>query len=158
MSFENQSEGTPVQPKTLTPYRRKLKKSAAKIMRVMSGIENLPQQDQIAAFAFVLNEIRKMAGGAAKGLELAQTRDYEAYKALKAQVKAGVPLDQAGASVDGETLSEFQILMANLGMNEAEYKFASDDVDAAGEKVVEFQENKITEAGQNPPEGDQPGF
>jgi hypothetical protein len=158
MSESENTGTTPVQPKTLTPYRHKLRKSAAKIAHAMTGVENLSQADQVAAFQFVLGEIRKMAGGAAKAMELAQSRDYDAYKALKAQVKAGVPLDQAGANVDGETLSEFQILMQQLLTKDGqgEYQFDADEVDPDGQKAAEFQANQV--AGQEPQEGDQPGF
>lgn len=142
-----QNEGSiPVQPKTLTQYRHKIKSSASKIARAMSGAENLSQADQVAAFKFVINELRKMTGGAVKALELAENRDYEAYKALKAKVKAGIPLDQAGAlGLDPATASEFQLLMAQLGQG-AEYQFGADEVDDAGQKAAEFQANQA--AGQ----------
>lgn len=160
--FDNTQDpaAAPVQPKTLTPYRHKLQRSAMKIIRAMSGVEGLSQADQVAAFEFVLGEIRKMAGGASKALDLAKVRDYDAYKVLKAQVKAGVPLDQAGASaLSGEQMSEFQILMSQLGQGGAEYQFKPDEVDEVGQKVAEFQENKqVAEGGQDPQEGSQPGF
>lgn len=156
MSFDNENtESTPVQPKTLTPYRHKLSKSARKIARAMSGVEGLTQADQIAAFTFVINELRKMTGGAVKALELAQGRDYEAYKKLKDLVKQGVPLDQAGAAgLDPATATEFQILMAQLGQG-GEYQFDANEVDEAGQKAAEYQANQGT--AQDPQE-DQPGF
>jgi hypothetical protein len=156
MSEQTPENMGPIQPKTLTPYRRKMKKSAMKILRVMSGVEGLSQADQVAAFTFVINELRKMTGGAVKALELAQNRDYEAYKALKAKVKAGIPLDQVGSTLDPETASEFQILMSQLGQG-AEYKFDADEVDPAGEKAAEFQQNKVADGGQDP-QDDDPGF
>lgn len=155
MQNEN-TEATPIQPKTLTPYRHKMSASARKIQRAMSGAENLSQEDQIAAFQFVINELRKMTGGAVKALELAQNRDYEAYKALKAKVKAGIPLDQAGAlGLDPQTASEFQILMAQLGQG-SEYQFSADEVDEAGQKAAEFQANQV--ADQKSPGEDTPDF
>jgi hypothetical protein len=160
MSYDDEnpaSEATPVQPKTLRPYRHKMRKSASKISRAMSGVENLSQADQVAAFEFVIGELRKMTGGAVKALELAKGRDYDAYKALKAQVKAGIPLDQAGSNVDGETLSEFQILMKQMLGEGGEYKFDATDVDPTGQQVAEFQENKVADGGQDT-ESDQPGF
>jgi hypothetical protein len=148
------SEPTPVQPKTLTPYRHKLRKSAAKISRAMSGVENLSQADQVAAFTFVINELRKMTGGAVKALELAQNRDYEAYKNLKKLVKQGIPLDQAGSTgLDPATASEFQILMASLGQG-AEYTFDADEVDEAGQKAAEFQASQGTEQSEDTPDFD----
>lgn len=156
MSMNEGTESTPVQPKTLRPYRHKLRKSASKISRVMQGVENLTQAEQVAAFTFVINELRKMTGGAVKALELAQGRDYEAYKALKAKVKAGIPLDQAGAEgLSAEQATEFMVLMQQLGKG-GEYQFDAEDVDEAGEKAAEFQANKVTDAGQDPQEN--PGF
>lgn len=162
MSYEDDNpaaEATPIQPKTLTPYRHKLTKSARKIQRAMSGVEGLSQADQVAAFEFVIGELRKMTGGVVKALELAKARDYNAYKALKAQVKAGIPLDQAGANVSGEVLSEFQILMQQMTSQDGqgEYQFDADEVDPDGQQAAEFQANTVTDAGQNP-QDDQPGF
>jgi hypothetical protein len=151
----NENESTPVQPKTLRPYRHKLRKSAAKINHVMRGVENLTQAEQVAAFQFVIAELRKMTGGAIKALELAQNRDYAAYKALKEKVKAGVPLDQAGAEgLTPEMASEFMSLMSQLGQS-GEYTFDAADVDAAGQKAAEFQANQ---AADQKPQEDQPDF
>jgi len=156
MSENENTEAMPVQPKTLKPYRHKIRKSASKITRAMSGVENLSQEDQVAAFNFVINELRKMTGGAVKALELAQSRDYEAYKKLKGLVKQGIPLDQAGSTgLDPATASEFQILMAQLGQG-GEYQFDANEVDAAGEKVAEFQASQ--EAGQESSDTEQPDF
>jgi hypothetical protein len=148
------NDSTPVQPKTLTPYRHKIRKSAGKIARAMSGVENLSQADQVAAFTFVINELRKMTGGAVKALELAQNRDYEAYKNLKKLVQQGIPLDQAGAAgLDPATASEFQILMASLTQG-AEYTFDANEVDEAGQKAAEFQANQGTDQSEEPPSFD----
>lgn len=159
MSFDNgneNTEATPVQPKTLTPYRHKIRKSASKIQRAMSGVENLSQADQVAAFQFVINELRKMTGGAVKAMELAQSRDYDAYKNLKKLVQAGVPLDQAGAAgLNPAEATEFQILMAKLTGNGAEYQFGANEVDEAGQKAAEFQQGQA--AGQETQE-DTPDF
>lgn len=144
------SEATPVQPKTLTPYRHKIRHSAAKINRAMSGVSDLSQADQVAALTFVINELRKMTGGAVKALELAQNRDYEAYKKLKTLVKQGVPLDQAGAAgLDPATASEFQILMAQLGQG-GEYQFDANEVDEAGQKAAEYQANQGADQTEDP--------
>jgi hypothetical protein len=158
---EPTNDSTPVQPKTLKPYRHKIRKSASKIQRAMSGVENLSQADQVAAFQFVINELRKMTGGAVKALELAQSRDYAAYKSLKDKVKQGVPLDQAGAgALDEAQLTEFQKLMASLGQLDGvgEYQFGDNEVDEAGQKAAEFQANQASqEAGQESSE-EQPDF
>lgn len=136
---EQTPENTPapkVEPKTLTPYRHKLRQSALAIAQAVRGRENMTQARQVRVLQAVNAEIRKMASGAAKALELAQTRDYDAYLEAKKAVAEG--------KLTAAEQAAFDSLVAGLTGDAGEYEFSADEVNADDEAAMA----KLDEANQ----------
>jgi len=125
----------PVTPKTLTPYRHKLAESARAINKAVSGKPNMTQEKQVAVLQAVVNELRKMQTGAVKALELAQTRDYEAYLQAKKDVAEG--------KLSAAEQEAFNAILAGLTAGD-EYTFSEHEVDPDDEAAMA----KLAEAEQ----------
>lgn len=134
---ENTPAETPetVTPKTLTPYRHKLRQSAAAIAMAMAGRRDMTQEKQVKVLRAVVAELRKMTAGAVKALELAESRDYDAYLQAKK--------DLAEGKLTAAEQAEFDKLVQGLTAGD-EYTFSENEVDPDDEAAMA----KLDEANQ----------
>jgi len=133
---EPTNETPKVEPKTLTPYRHKLRKSALAIAAAVSGKPNMTQEKQVRVLKAVVGELRKMASGAQKALELAENRDYEAYLEAKKAVAEG--------KLTAAEQASFDALVAGLTGEAGEYEFTAEEVNEDDEAAMA----KLDEANQ----------
>jgi len=115
-------------PKTIKPYRRKLRSSALHVAQALQGVSDLPQEAQVKILTAVNAELRKMAGGAAKALEIAKDRDYEAYKAAK---KAAIEGKLSKAEQE-----KFDSLISGL-TGDGDYSWDASELDETGNEAMD---------------------
>jgi hypothetical protein len=124
---ENAEITVPGYPKTLAPYRHKLRNSAMAIAMAVSGKRNMTKEHQVTVLKAVIAELRKMTAGAVKALEIAEGRDYDAYLAAKQAVKEG--------KLTADEQVKFDALIAGLA-GEGEYDFSGEPLDEDGEAAM----------------------